>query len=220
METYLDTIYDEIMSITDYDELLKYKIKLEVSPFCGVQYCYDLERLVFSKFTQKQSANVLDHIRKLGIGRKQTYHIFTTFEYYRGIPEYIRVFINKHYNYITILSSNKEVNEIVYRSTRDNVSIISELTIDTKFDNIEYRNTILADMLVMSINNYSKIFPEFIPIFIDKYSDVTKFVKNKVEICLLEGDNFRTEAELMAHFYKILQKDSQLPLTSSRSGKV
>jgi hypothetical protein len=202
---YITSIYNNLINITNYNELFKYKTRLEINPFCGIQTCYDLEQLIFYEFNTTQRDTILKHIAQLAVNRPKKYHIFTTFDYYNSSPSHIKKFLTTNYHYITILSNFNEKYEVYYRSINKPISIISDINIKTRYKSLKSSNTIISEMTILSIENYLKIFPEFVPIYIDKYNDISKLVSEVIEISLLEGLDFKDSSEFFKIFNKLLE---------------
>lgn len=175
-----DELLKYILELSNYDELFKLKYQLETHPFCGIEQCYDLERFIFHILTIEQRELVISHIKKISHDVQPRIHIFTTYDYFNQCSDKIKYFLKVNSDYITILNSKSEVYEIGLRNVNnDNISFISDidLRIDQKgvipvVSNIEELghdmvSQSLADLYFRTIMNYTDIFPEFIPLFID-----------------------------------------------------
>ena len=175
-----EELLDYIFEIDDPNLLYSLKYKMETTPFCGIEQCYDLERFIFHIITIEERQKVIEHIKKISTDVEKKIHIFTTNTYYSDLPEQIKCFLKINSNYITILNKESEINEIGIRSiNQPDLSYISdiELPLEQKgvipnIDNIrdlegDIVSQSLADLYFRTIINYTSIFPEFIPLFID-----------------------------------------------------
>lgn len=193
-----EELLEVILNIEDPNELYKLKSRLEVSPFCGVENCYDLEKFVFSMLSLDERKKVITHIRKISKNMEPRIHVFTTYDYFKKIENYntnknIKCFLNKNSDYITILSPKQEFEEIAFRGLSDkDVSMISRLELDKAFmGDIPVVTTLtqlendsvshgIADIYFRTIVNYTRIFPEFIPVFIADATNANILLAHKM----------------------------------------
>ena len=224
-----DELLNKILEIDNPDDLFLIKYKLEIEPFCGIEQCYDIERFIFHILTMEERELVIDHIKEISLDIDQRIHIFTTYDYYSQSSDKIKYFLKVNGDFITILSNQSEVYEIGIRNRNiGNITYISDidLRIDQK-GNIPFVSDIdeldhdivsqsLADLYFRTIINYTNIFPEFIPLFIDFATNANIILANKLneiagEIpmagCILDNsqdiipDNFENK-ELGIFFFK------------------
>jgi hypothetical protein len=175
-----DELLKYILELENTDELYKLKFQLETQPFCGVEQCYDLERFIFHLITIEQRQLIIEHIARISTDIEKKIHIFTTYDYFNQCSEKIKYFLKVNSDFITIINSKSEVYEIGLRNVNnDKVSFISDmdLRIDQKgaIPNVSELDELdqdmvsqsLADLYLRTILNYTEIFPEFVPLFID-----------------------------------------------------
>jgi len=178
-----DELLKYILELDDTEKLFALKYQLETQPFCGIQQCYDLERFIFHILTIDERGLVISHIKKISKDIEQRIHIFTTYDYYIQSSEKIKYFLKVNSDFITILNNKPEIYEIGIRNVNndnnDNISYISDMdlrieqkgNIPSVEDIVELEHDMvsqsLADLYFRTIINYSDIFPEFIPLFID-----------------------------------------------------
>ena len=224
-----DELLNNILAIDNPNDLFQIKFKLETHPFCGIQQCYDIERFIFHILSFEERELVIDHIKEISIDIDQRIHIFTTYDYYSQCSDKIKYFLKVNSDFITILSNKSEVYEIGIRNRNiDNFTCISDidLRIDQKghipqISNIseldhDIVSQSLADLFFRTIINYTNIFPEFIPLFIDFATNANIILANKLNIiasdtniagCILDNsqdiipDNFENK-ELGIFFFK------------------
>ena len=224
-----DELLNNILELDNPDDLFEIKYKFEIQPFCGIEQCYDIERFIFHILTIEERELVIEHIKEISLDIEQRIHIFTTYDYYSHCSDKIKYFLKVNSDFITIISNKSEVYEIGIRNRNiDKITYISDidLRIDQK-GNIPHVSDIdeldrdivsqsLADLYFRTIINYTNIFPEFIPLFIDFATNANIILANKLneiagEIpmagCILDNsqdiipDNFEN-IELGIYFFK------------------
>jgi hypothetical protein len=186
-------LLQHILELNNSNQLFKLKYKLETQPFCGVQQCYDLERFVFHMLTIEQRELVLTHMNKISQEVEPRIHIFTSYDYFNQCSDKIKFFLKVNSDYLTILNNKPEIYEIGLRNVNnDKISIISDidLRIDQKGVVPEVSNMdelmddmvsqSLADLYFRTIINYTEIFPEFIPLYIDFANNSNIILANKL----------------------------------------
>lgn len=186
-------LFQYILNIDNTEELYKLKHKLETKPFCGIEQCYDLERFIFHILSIEERILILTHIRDISKDIKKKIHIFTTYDYYNQCSDKIKYFLKVNSDYITILNKNSEVYEIALRNTNsEDISFISDvdlrieqkgnITVVSNMDelNQDIVSQSLADLYLRTIVNYTDIFPEFIPLFIDYASNANIILSQKL----------------------------------------
>jgi hypothetical protein len=120
-------------------------------------------------------------------------HIFTSYDYFNQCSDKIKFFLKVNSDYLTILNNKPEIYEIGLRNVNnDKISIISDidLRIDQKGVVPEVSNMdelmddmvsqSLADLYFRTIINYTEIFPEFIPLYIDFANNSNIILANKL----------------------------------------
>lgn len=204
-------LFENILKINNSDELYKLKHKLETKPYCGIEQCYDLERFIFHMLSIEERQLIINHIRSISRDIKKQIHIFTTYEYYNQCSDKMKYFLKVNSDYITILNKKSEVYEVMLRNTfKENISLISDMDlrieqkgiipIVTNMDelNEDIVSQSLADLYLRTILNYTDIFPEFIPLFIDAATNANILLAYKLnEIndtkniagCILDNSN-------------------------------
>jgi len=224
-----DELLNKILELDNPDDLFEIKYELEIQPFCGIEQCYDIERFIFHILTIQERELVIEHIKEISIDIQQRIHIFTTYDYYSQSSDKIKYFLKVNSDFITIISNKSEVYEIGIRNRNiDNITYISDidLRIDQK-GNIPHVSDVdeldhdivsqsLADLYFRTIINYTNIFPEFIPLFIDFATNANIILANKLNIiasdtnmagCILDNsqdiipDNFEN-IESGIYFFK------------------
>lgn len=185
----ISKIGQSILDTKTIEELEKLQIRLETTPFCGIDTCYDLEHLVFNIFNKTQQDAVLAHIKTLpGIVHP---HIFTTLDFISSLSEKEKtLFVEEDMGFITILSSSPENQEYTnrYRTKSITNSIISDLP-KTSINNLVDLKDILLDVesdnistdYYKTIVNYIKLFPNYQPIWIDKLNSVSILLAKKMD---------------------------------------
>lgn len=194
-----DELLTFILELDNHEELYKLKYQLETTPFCGIQLCYDLEKFIFHLLTIEQRELVITHIKKISKDIQQRIHIFTTYDYYNQCSKKIKYFLKVNSDYITIINNKPEVYEIGLRNVNnDKMSFISDidLRIDQKgiipvvvsIDELEHDivSQSLADLYFRTILNYTDIFPEFIPLFIDFATNANLILSYKLHDLMSE----------------------------------
>jgi len=167
--TFIISILNKIIQTTTIQELEKLRIDLETNPFCGLDMCYDLEHIVFHICSEEQQKIILEHIQTLVSEPK--IHIFTTSEF------------------ITILTSNSENNEYFNRSKNKNIlnGMISGLE-PNNIDMVDNLDNVLLNAdadnsaadYYSTIINYLKLFPNYIPLYIDRLTPISILITKKM----------------------------------------
>jgi hypothetical protein len=191
-----DELLNNILELDNPDDLFEIKYKFEIQPFCGIEQCYDIERFIFHILTIEERELVIEHIKEISLDIEQRIHIFTTYDYYSHCSD-----------------KNTYISDIDLRiDQKGNIPHVSD--IDELDRDIVSQS--LADLYFRTIINYTNIFPEFIPLFIDFATNANIILANKLneiagEIpmagCILDNsqdiipDNFEN-IELGIYFFK------------------
>jgi hypothetical protein len=183
---FIKYILDKILKSTTIDELEQVRIDLEINPFCGLDMCYDLEHTVYHIFDEPQRKMVLDHIDTL-IGEPKV-HIFTTLEFLESLSKKEKLSMDD-IHFITILTGNTERDEYINRIKNNKIqnSIISGL-LPNNITNVENLETVLlnadadhvASDYYTTIINYLKLFPNYMPVYIDRLTPISVLITKKM----------------------------------------
>lgn len=213
-------ILDRILKSTTIDELEQIRIDLETNPFCGLEMCYDLEHTVYHIFDEPQRKMVLDHIDTL-IGEPKV-HIFTTLEFLESLSKKEKLSMDD-IQFITILTGNTESDEYSNRIKNKKIqnSIISGL-LSNNITDIENLESVLlnadadhvASDYYSTIINYLKLFPNYMPVFIDKLTPISILITKKMNDrktlnpdfkwlgSILKGEEMETLESLNIHYFQ------------------
>ena len=185
----ISTIGQSILDTKTIEELEKLQISLETKPFCGIDICYDLEHLVFYIFNKTQQDAVLSHINSLP-GNVHP-HIFTTLDFISSLSQKEKtLFGEEDMGFITILSSSPENQEYTYRYRTKSItnSVISDLPktgsnnlVDLKDILLDAESDNVAADYYKTIVNYTKLFPNYQPIWIDRLNSVSILLAKKMD---------------------------------------
>ena len=186
--TFITNILNKIIETDTIEELEKIRIDLETNPFCGLDMCYDLEHIVFHICDEGQRKIILEHIETL-VGNDHI-HIFTTSEFLDSLSYKEKLLLSTHdLDFITILSGNSENTEYTNRIKNKKIpnGIISGLEPNNIITVENLENVLLnadADNIAAdyysTIINYLKLFPNYMPIFIDRLTPISILITKKM----------------------------------------
>lgn len=186
--TFIITILNKILETTTIEELEKLRIDLETNPFCGLDMCYDLEHIVFHICDEKERLIILEHIQTL-LGEPKI-HIFTTSEFIDSLSNKEKILLStSDLDFITILTSNSESSE--YSNRIKNKKLLNGIISGLQPNNIitveNLENVLLnadadnsAADYYSTIINYLKLFPNYIPVYIDKLTPISILITKKM----------------------------------------
>jgi len=186
--TFIISILNKIIQTTTIQELEKLRIDLETNPFCGLDMCYDLEHIVFHICSEEQQKIILEHIQTLVSEPK--IHIFTTSEFIDSLSKKEKLLLStQDLDFITILTSNSENNEYFNRSKNKNIlnGMISGLE-PNNIDMVDNLDNVLLNAdadnsaadYYSTIINYLKLFPNYIPLYIDRLTPISILITKKM----------------------------------------
>jgi len=186
----IEKIRKNILNTSNWEELERVLVQLEVAPFCALQTCYDLQHVVFHILDADQRTEVLRHIASFPALPRRI-HLMTTLEFIQDMsPRQKILFGLEETGFITIFSPDTEQHEYMNRNRakpliNSMISGLPEPEDAGAMNNLKvvlsnHAATRVATEYFNTIVNYLRLFPHYEAVWVDTLNPVSILISNKM----------------------------------------